>query len=167
MLMQLNAKWHTILFFAIVTSVEIVIILALYALGSWGLLDSKTIVSVMVSAVIPNIAVTSLMYYFLGEHRRNRINELLDLMEATQKLAHLTVIVCPPPTEHLVTPVSIWVENKKTQKVYRASKQIVGAAMNSGVIQVIGIDNEVKMKEIMKSKGFTIIERKLTLLELQ
>ena len=146
----LNATWVTFRSAIIAAVVELAIFFILIGLGQLGLLDLKTIVSV----VVPEVGIGVFLYYFLGEHRRSRIDEVLNLMDAVEKFEHLTVFtfsVFPRPF-HITY---YYVENKTTGLVYNAPKYIEDMA-DRGLITKIKCKNEDEMNKCISDRKSTL-----------
>jgi hypothetical protein len=105
----MRSKKDAIYAFVIITLIPVILAGGLVLLGYWGLLEPQTIVLV----VIPEVAIAIIFYYFLGERRRNKMEELLDLSEASEKFSHLDIIM----VEVIRSAVSYgYVENKLIKK---------------------------------------------------
>jgi hypothetical protein len=123
--------------------VDLVLIFLIIVVGQYGLLDLRTIISV----VLPEVGIGVFLYYFLGQGRRERLGEITDIMDIYTKVSHLKVYT-----------FSVWgtsfyyVENTTTNQAYNASDFIM-KVVNQGILQPIDCKNEREVKRIFKKKG--------------
>ena len=99
--------------------IEIAVIGLIILLANLGFLDAKNAISV----VLPEVALAVVLYYLLGERRRGRLGEVINLMEAHKKLSHLKVYTCPV-FHHPFRFIYYYVENPITRMAYRAPSYI-------------------------------------------
>jgi hypothetical protein len=157
---KLNALVALARAFIITGAVILGILLALVLFGQSGLLDAKTIVSV----VVPEVGIAVFLYYILGEHRRSRVEEVINLLEACKKFEHLGVYrftVFP-----IFSVIYFFVVNKTTKTVYIAPSYIEDMT-ERGVISKIKVKNYDEMKADIQKKGFVLQEREASIAELE
>jgi len=157
---HLTAAWQTLRSLVFAGIAEISVIFLIIILGQSGLLDIRTIVSVAVTEV----GIGVFLYHILGESRRSHVDEVLNLMDATEKLSHLRVLtfaVYPRPFRYWF----YYVENTATKQAYIAPEYIEDMA-DRGVIAEIECKNEMEMKEILNKNKSTLNERMASLSEL-
>ncbi len=126
----------------------------LWVLGLEGLLDARTIISV----VVPEVGIGVFLYYFLGEHRRGRVDEVINLMNATKEFAHLNVYVFSV----LHSPFDwefYFVENTTTKQCYEAPQYIESMAEQEIIIPK-KCKNEAEMTEYLNENGTHLNDRK-------
>jgi hypothetical protein len=118
--------------------------IAFFYLGMWlggaGLLDVKTIVSVTVTEV----GIAIIFYYLLGQSRRSREEEMVNLVDDAEKLSHLKVY-----TFRDFGAIFYYVENTTTKEYYKAPKNIQNMS-DLGVITTIECKSEQEMKDILE-----------------
>lgn len=100
------------------------------------------------------------LYYFLGESRRGRLDELVNLMDAYAKFLHLKVFTYKWWIFDLY-----YVENTITRQAYKASAFIEKIA-DEGIIEPIICKNEKEMKRILRESKTRFNEREPSLSEL-
>lgn len=146
----MRSKRHAYLIFILLVLASFFLGSALFALAYSGLLDSPTVVSL----VVAELAVAIILYYLLGERHRDNVDELLNLNEASDKFSHLDFYIVKATS----TISYVYVENKITKKVYRMPKYL-GGAWKSGVIPTIAEVNIGEFEKLIKKKGFDLIDR--------
>lgn len=132
----LEAFWKYVRPLLLAGFVEIGLFYLIVLAGQSGLLDLRTIVSVTVTEV----GIGVFLYYFLGQGRRGREEEMVNLMDAAEKLSHLKVY-----TFSVLKASFYYVENTVTKEYYKAPRNIEDMA-DLGVITVIVCKNEQDMK---------------------
>jgi hypothetical protein len=144
---------------AIITIIPLFIGWSLVALAYWGLLEPRTIIS----TVVPELAI-ALFLYFIFDHRRNKVEELLSLMDVSEKFSHLNIYM----VKVIHSAISYgYVENTLTKKVFRLP-DFLGGAIESGVIPIVAeFANMDEFVELVKQKGLTLIDRKPSFSELK
>jgi len=148
--------WKFIVSLSLAIFAEFAIFFSLLAAGQLGLLDVRTIVSV----VVPEVGIGVFLYYFLGESRRGRLDELVNLMDAYAKFLHLKVFTYKWWIFDLY-----YVENTITRQAYKASAFIEKIA-DEGIIEPIICKNEKEMKRILRESKTRFNEREPSLSEL-
>jgi hypothetical protein len=120
--------------------VEVVLAVGLLLAGLSGLLDFRTITSVAVTEV----GITIILYYLLGHHRRERLDEIVNLMDAATRFKHLRVYT------YQILPVHYYyVENTLTKQAYQAPSYIENI-VDDGVFEVIRCKNYREMKRKLR-----------------
>jgi hypothetical protein len=135
---------------------ELFFILVFLWLGQSGLLDARTIVSV----VVPEVAIAVILYYFLGQGRRGQEEEMSNLLEVAEKLSHLKVY-----TFKLLGAEFYYVENTATKEYYKAPKQIE-QMVELGVVATTECKNEEEMLSILEKNNSHGNEQEPTVLQL-
>jgi len=153
---HLLAFWKFIISLSLAIFAEFAIFFSLLGAGQLGLLDTRTIVSV----VVPEVGIGVFLYYFLGERHRGRLDEIVNLMDACAKLSHLRVFAY----KWWVFDLS-YVENTITRQAYKASA-FVDKLSNEGIIEQIVCKNEKEMRRILRESKTKLNEREPTLAEL-
>ena len=126
------------------------------AIGLYRLLNAQTIVSV----VLPEVGIAVILYYFLGQGRREHLGEIADTMDIYSKVSHLkvyTFLVWGAPF--------YYVENTITRQAYRAS-EFVEKVIDQNILQPIICRSEKEMKRILRSNGTKLNEDKPSLEQL-
>lgn len=159
----LHATWENFRAIALAGAIEIGLLALFFFLGQWGLLDIKTIVSV----VFPEIGIGVFLYYFLGEKRRSRVEEVINLMDAAEKLRHLKVFtfsVLPG----MLRVKYYFVENTTTKLAYEAPRFIEDMA-DRGIIPSIECTNKREMLKKISDDDCRLVpsQHKLLLVELE
>jgi len=143
----------SILFAVIVVGAFFLLILLL---GQSGLLDLTTIVSVAVTEV----GIGFVLYHFLGQGRRGREEEMINLMDTVEKLAHLKVY-----TFSVLKTLFYYVENTTTKEYFKAP-DLIESMVDLGVITVIACENEKDMRAKLQENGSHPNEQEPTMIEL-
>lgn len=153
---HLQAIWRFIRILGIAGIVEFGLLFLIILLGQSGLLDLRTIVSVTVTEV--GIAVV--LYYILGQGRRGQEEEMVNLVDAAEKLSHLRVY-----TFSVLRSDFYYVENTTTREYYVATNNIEQMS-DLGVIITIPCKNEKEMLAILALNGSHRNEREPSIVEL-
>lgn len=153
---RVEAIWRSVIsaFAAVVIVGAIIAIIS--GLGQSGLLDWRTIVSVFLTEV----AIGVFLYVFLGEMRRSREAEVVNLMEVAEKFSHLRVYVYTAMRNPFY-----YIENTLTRQCYKAP-EIVEDIVDLGAVKVIKCKNEEEMKALLKENNSTINNKEPTFIEL-
>ena len=80
-------------------------------------------ITTIISVVLPEVGIGILLYYLLGESRRSRVDEVIDLIDACEKFSHLRghmFSVYPRPFNHIF----YYIEHKSTKQYYEAPTYI-------------------------------------------
>jgi hypothetical protein len=139
----LEAIWSSFKKYFVLIACEIGILVLGAFLLQWGLLDVRTLVSVVISEV--GIAVV--LYYILGGHRREHEAEIVNLAEEAETFSHLKGYYFPV----FPFPFSYWyyyVENTETNQYYRAP-DYVERMIDRGVIKGKECKNEKEMRDLL------------------
>ncbi len=160
----MHPKHDPILTLILVTVVIILVMTVTYLLWLEGWIDLTIMVSVVISVVVPELAIAALLYFLLGNRRRDRLDDLLSRVEASQKFGHLKVY---KTNSYGKLEYYYYVENTHTKKVYR-SPDFLQEAIDINLISVIGetFDNETKLEAFFKEKHLSLIDRDATITEL-
>ena len=129
----------------LIAAIEVGIIILLVALGNSGLLDITTIISV----VVPEIGIGIFLFYLLGESRRSRVDEVINLIEASEKFSHLkvhTFSIFPRPFSYTF----YFLENKSVNQYFEAPDYIVDMVKRR-LIVVKAYKNEAEMRKSLGS----------------
>ena len=139
--------------FGVAEAVLFFLILWLYGLG---LLDLRTIVSITVTEV----GIGIFLYYLFGQGRRGSEEEMVNLMDATEKLSHLRVY-----TFEFLGAVFYYVENTTTKEYYKTPKNIE-QMVELGVITTITCKDEEEMRAILQKNNSHPNEQEPTIVQL-
>jgi hypothetical protein len=127
-------------FVVLIVFVELLILLSFLIAGLSGLLDLRTIVSVMV----PEVAITIVLYYLLGGHRRERLDETVNLMDACARFRHLRIY-----TYRIMSLHYYYVENTLTKQAYKASS-VIESIVDEGIFEVVKCKDQREMKRKLR-----------------
>jgi hypothetical protein len=139
---RLEALWLNFKFFGSIAIGELVIIFLVIYLLSSGLLDVKTLVSV----VLGEVSITLVLYYLLGERRRGKAEEFANILDSVEKTSHLKGYYFS-----VAAPLPVWfyyVENSATGQYYKAPNYVVDM-IDRGIIDEFECKNEKELREIL------------------
>lgn len=145
-----------LLYLGFAICVEFLIIAVLILAGLFGLLDVRTIVSVMV----PEVGIGVFLYYFLGERRRGHLDEIVNLMDAYLRLTHLRVL-----TYKWWFFEFSYVENTVTKRAYKTS-DFVDKLTGEGILEEIFCKDEKELRRRLQEDEIQLNERQPSLSEL-
>ena len=134
---------------------DIVLFLILY-IGQFGLLDSRTIISV----VVPEVAIGILLYYLLGQSHRERLGEIVDMMDIYTKVSHLNIF----RFWEWGAPF-YYVENTVTKQAFRAS-DFIEKIIDQDILKPIDCKSMREVKQILRKNRSQFNEREPSLAEL-
>jgi hypothetical protein len=135
--------------------IEAILFLAVIIIG-YGLLDARTFVSV----VTPEVGIAVILYYFLGQSRREHLSQIADTMDVYDKVSHLRLFTFSVWGEPLY-----YVENTATKQAYRAS-DFIGKIIDQNILEPVVCRSEREMRRILRKNGTKLNEREPSLAEL-
>lgn len=141
--------------FMVVAVMGALVVLLLW-LGSAQLLDLTTIVSVMVA----ELGISFVLYYLFGQGHRSNEEEIVNQMDAAEKLSHLKVY-----TFSVLKIKLYFVENTSTKEYYEAPESIENM-VDRGIISPIPCKNEEEMRAILEKNGSHENKQKPTIIQL-
>lgn len=158
---KLEAFWKSSRRLIFLAFTEIVILYLIGQLASWGILDVKTAISV----VMTEVGIGVFLYYILGERRRSHEEEIVNLMDAVEKFAHLEAYsfsVFPHPFEYTF----YFIENTTTKQCYKAPKYLE-EMIDRGVIKTRKCKSEKEMKSVIVANKSKLNDREPSFIELK
>lgn len=158
--LRLEAFWSTTKNLIIIGACESGVLFLIVYLLKAGILELDTVMSV----VLTEVGITIILYYLLGQHRREHEEEIVNLAEAVEKFSHLKGYifpVFPRPFKYYF----YYVENTVTNQYYRAP-DYVEHMIDRGVIPKQECKNEIEMRGLLTKKECNPNEREAELLEL-
>jgi hypothetical protein len=153
---RLMAFLKLVYVFILIGIAELLIFISLLFAGLLGLLDMRTIVSVAVTEV----GIGILLYYMLGEHRRGRLDEIVNLMDACAKFSHLKVFTYQMMSFHYY-----YVVNTLTKQAYVAPTFIENI-VDDGVFEVVTCKNQKEMKRKFREEKIKLNDYEPSLADL-
>lgn len=103
------------------------------------------------SVTVTEVGIGIFLYYFLGQGRRGKEEELTNLLDAIDRLKHLKVYgypILPEPLRHYF----FYIENTKTKQYWDATKEIEDI-IDLGVIKKIECKSKAEAREILEKNG--------------
>jgi len=118
-----------------------------------------------ISVVMTEVGIGVFLYYILGERRRSHEEEIVNLMDAVEKFAHLEAYsfsVFPHPFEYTF----YFIENTTTKQCYKAPKYLE-EMIDRGVIKTRKCKSEKEMKSVIVANKSKLNDREPSFIELK
>ncbi len=137
------------------------ILAVLLVLGAFKLLDF----SLIASLVVVEVPLAFIVARLLGEHRRNRLSEALDMWELAQKWSHLRVCSFPIVPRLGLGDYFI-VVNWDTKKAFDCPKYVIEIA-NLGLVKKMRYKNEKHMRDDLALAAISLSTEEATIDDLK
>lgn len=135
--------------------------LVLQVLYLHGLLNVSEVISLGVAELPLGLG----LWWILGERSRGHLSDAKDNIELWERYSHLVIHFWYLLGSRIGTLYYV-VENSNTKTAYDCPR-FLGELASRGIIHKIKHKNEPEMREYLKAKQITIVEREATFLELQ